>query len=226
MTFSKISVLVPTRKRVARLRTMLESYDLTTADCSELLFRIDEDDEETSAFLATLPERLKHAVVKGPRYEGYRSTHQFLSDLLPWASGDVLMVGNDDMVFETSEWDRYVLEAANKFPDGLFDLGVETLNTTHFPFSIVSRYAVEALGFLYDPRIFWGDIFLRDVMAAFDRAVLLPGVKITHEWAGYKPDVTFQEAQHAKQTIGTPEYWQHHAVVVAEAVARLRGVTV
>jgi hypothetical protein len=219
--FTKISVLVPTRKRVERLRKMMASFEATACGCSEMLFRIDEDDEESKAFFAVTPG----PVVIGPRLEGYRSTPQFLLDMIKHAEGDVLMVGNDDMVFETKNWDAAILKAANHFPDGLFNIGVTTLNTDHYPFSIISKQVVEVLGFMYDPRLFWGDIFLRDVMAAFDRCILLPEVKITHDWAGFNPDVTFAEADGFKTTVGTAEYWQRHAVYVQEAVERLRGVT-
>jgi hypothetical protein len=224
MTFHKISVLIPTRKRIERLKMMIRSFETTTSGCSELIFRIDNDDLETADYLQTVPWRLKRGVFKGPRYEGYKSTGRFLWDMVGMMDGDVLMVGNDDMIFETPGWDIQVLRAANNFPDGIFDIGVETLNTSHYPFSIVSKKVVKQLGFVYDPRIFWGDIFLRDVMAAFDRTVLLPTVKVTHDWAGYKPDATFGEADHLKLTIGTAEYWQKNAEVVREAVEKLSGV--
>lgn len=227
MAFSKVSVLVPTRGRVARLQKMLASFAATTAGHAELIFRIDDDDAETRTYLDAVPRGdLKGGVFQGPRHDGYRSTPQFLKDILPLASGDVLMVGNDDMVFETPEWDRLLIAAANKFPDGLFNLGVETLNATHFPFSVISKRVTEVLGWMYDPRIFWGDIYLRDVMAAFDRTVLIPGIRITHDWAGNAPDATFAEANDLKMSIGTADYWQQHAVVVSEAVEKLRSAIV
>ncbi len=226
MVFTKVSVLVPTRKRVERLERMIRSFELTTTGRSELIFRIDEDDHESAEYLKSVPWRLKRAVYRGPRYQGYKSTPQFLLDMVPLADGDVLMVGNDDMIFETPAWDEYVLKAANNYPDGLFDIGVETLNTSHYPFSIISKRVVEILGFVYDPRIFWGDIFLRDVMAAFGRTVLLPQVRVTHDWAGYKPDATFGEAQNEKISIGTAEYWQYNAKVVGEAVSKLQSAIV
>lgn len=219
--FTKISVLVPTRQRPERLRTMIASYEQTAAGCSELVFRIDNDDQESHDLLM---RHYTHRLVMGPRYDGYRSTPQFLQDALYQATGDVVMVGNDDMLFETPGWDRLILDEANKYADGLFDIGVETMNASHFPFSIVSRKAVDALGFVYDPRIFWGDIFLRDVMAHFGRAVLLPTVCITHDWAGNRPDAVFDAAQELKTTVGTPEYWAQHRVFVQEAIDKLASV--
>lgn len=222
MVFTKISVLVPTRRRLPRLDQMLESYARTTAGKSELVFRIDEDDPESREYLAKTP----WPVFCGPRFEGYRSTPQFLKDMLTIASGDVIMVGNDDMIFQSDGWDRKILKEANCYPDGLFNIGISTLNASHFPFSIVSRWVVDALGFVYDPRLFWGDIYLRDIMFAFGRSVMLSEVRIDHNWAGYKPDGTFMEAEQFKQTVGTHAYWEHHALVVQEAIQKLRGVAV
>ena len=220
MVFSKISVLVPTRGRIPRLEQMLASYHHTQSGVSELVFRVDNDDQESAEFL----RRFGPKVMQGDRLLGYKSTPQFLMDMVPLATGDIFMVGNDDMLFETPEWDRKIVYEANRYPDGLFNIGVTTLNTTHFPFSIISRHVVETLGFMYDPRIFWGDIFLRDVMFGFGRTVLLPDVVINHNWAGYKPDKTFMEAQNFKETVGTHEYWELNALVVQEAIEKLRGV--
>lgn len=222
MTFTKISVLVPTRGRVERLKKMIASFDRTTSGRAELIFRIDQDDLPTREYLQGVPWRLKGGVFRGSRLEGYKSTPQFLQDMLQLTNGDVLMVGNDDMLFETEAWDKAILRAANNFPDGVFNFGVETLNTPHYPFSIVSKRVVDALGHMYDPRIFWGDIYLRDVMAHFGRTVLLPEVRILHDWAGLgTPDATFQEANHLKMSIGTPQYWETHRQVVQEAVNKI-----
>jgi hypothetical protein len=216
MPFTKISVLVPTRSRLARLQTLLASFWLTVQESpgAELVFRIDDDDPATAQYLAGRG----HRIVVGPRRRGYASMPDFFNDLAAAATGDVLLCGNDDMVFQTRGWPARVLEVANRFPDGLFDLGVSTHNDTHYPFSIVSRAVTERLGFLWDPRIFWGDIFLRDVMAAFDRCVMLPSVVIDHDWAG---DEASQNMIYQRD----PTYWTGtHARAVADAVARLRSV--
>lgn len=212
MAFTKVSVLVPTRNRPTFLRVLLSSFAQTTDGAAELVFRVDEDDLETQALLAGWP------VIVGPRLNGYRSLPAFYNDLLAIATGDVLMCGNDDMVFLTPGWPARVLAEANKYPDGLFDLGVSTHNADHYPFAIVSRALTERLGFLWDPRIFWGDLFLRDIMAAFGRCVMVPSVAIEHAWAG---DEASQNTIYQRD----PTYWTGtHARAVADAVARLQEV--
>lgn len=216
--FEKVSVLVPTRGRVERLRRMLSSYDATTRgaeELSELVFRVDEDDLETQELLRA------HVTIVGPRMSGYASLPAFFNELAARATGDVLMCGNDDMVFKTPRWAVKILAEANRHPDGVFDFGMRTHNEAHYPFATVSKKVVEALGFIFDPRIFWGDIFLRDAMQALGRCRMLD-VEIAHEWAGDSPDVTFVEGEKARRA----DWTANNALAVSDAVDKLRGLLV
>lgn len=218
--FTKVSVLVPTRKRPDRLRTMLQSYAETCVPgVSDLVFRIDDDDPLSRQMLSGWN------VVIGKRLKGYASMGAFFNELYAASTGDVLLCGNDDMVFKTPGWAPLVIEAANRYPDGLFNFGVTTHNQAHYPFSIVSRLAADRLGFLWDPRIYWGDIYLRDVMQAFGRAEYLPSVEIAHDWVGFAPDQTFTEANQGDIYRRDPGYWiGTHPTAVADAVRVLQGV--
>lgn len=216
--FSKISVLVPTRHRTHRLRTMIESYRRTTASdpaASELVFRVDDDDENTRQLLVEHGMRM----LVGPRLGGYSSLPSFFNELAFVANGDVVMLGNDDMVFVTDGWATKILEAASAYPDGLFNIGVQTHNAAHYPLSVVSTAVVKRLGFIYDPRIFWGDIYLRDVMGRLQRQHMLPDVEIQHDWAGHAPDQTFIEGEGARRAPGN--HMTHHVQAVDDAVAKL-----
>jgi hypothetical protein len=225
--FNKVSVLVPTRGRIERLQTFFASYEATIAgheDLSEVVFRVDDDDHSTIDFLRASGKPYIRETLIAPRLQGYKSMPTFFNEMARAANGNVLMCGNDDMVFRTPGWARTILDAANEYPDGLFDFGVSTYNEDHYPFSIVSRYVVQRLGFLWDPRIYWGDIFLRDVMGAFDRCRMLPSVQIDHDWAGNTPDKTFHEADQTSIYQSNPSYWATtHAEAVADAVARLKN---
>jgi hypothetical protein len=223
MTFHKISVLVPTRQRLDDLRTLLASYDATAGESveSELVFRVDDDDPASAELLRASGR----TVLVGPRHAGYSSLPWFYRELLAIATGDVLMTGNDDMVFRTPGWPALLLAEANRYPDGVFNLGVSTHNATHFPFSTIARVAADAMGYVHDPRLYWGDVFLRDVMAAFDRAVLVPTVTIDHDWRGWRPDRTFREADQDNPARTNSLYWMTHDAVVNQAVSRVRALT-
>lgn len=222
-TFSRISVLIPTRNRTHRLRTLLDSYrDTTTADpqASELLFRVDDDDEPTRLMLQAEGKRM----LVGPRLDGYNSLPIFFNELASVANGDVLMLGNDDMVFRTEQWASRMLLDANAYPDGLFDLGVRTHNETHYPFATVSKRVRDHLGFIADLEIFWVDIFLRDVMAAFGRCAMVDAVHIEHDWAGHDPDQTFKDG-HRDIVAHRPDYWTAvHPQAVNRAIGRLQEI--
>lgn len=221
MTFSKVSVLIPTRNRTHLLRVLIESYRITTAgdpQSSELLFRVDDDDEPTRALLQAEGFRM----LVGPRLNGYANLPLFFNELAFVANGDVLMLGNDDIVFVTPGWASHILSVANQYPDGVFNIGVSTHNESHFPLSLVSIAVVKRLGFIYDPRIFWGDIYLRDVMGRLGRQHRLPEVEIRHDWAGHAPDQTFIEGEGARRAPGN--HMLHHDQAVSDAVEKLRGM--
>jgi glycosyltransferase involved in cell wall biosynthesis len=219
--FDKVSVLVPTRNRTHLLRSLIDSYRETTVGCedaSELVFRADEDDAPTREILSA---EGFHTII-GPRLNGYASLPIFFNELAAAASGDVLMLGNDDVEFVTPGWAPRILRAADGYPDGVFNIGVKTHNEGHFPLSTVSAAVVRRLGFIYDPRIFWGDIYLRDVMGRLGRQVVLPDVEIQHNWAGFAPDQTFNEGEGARRS----DHMKHHVAAVDDAVAKLQPMVV
>lgn len=213
--YSSVSVLIPTRHRLERLQKVLDSFHQTVHGNADLVFRVDDDDHASQEFLSA------YRVVVGPRLGGYQSMPAFINEMYRASTGDVLLVGNDDMIFRTDDWPTIVLNAANEYPDGLFDFGVKTHNEKNFVWSIVSRKAADALGHLWHPGIFWGDIYLRDLMAHFGRAIKLRTVHIEHDWAGWNPDQVFHESD--KEILRRdPTYWQGtHAQAVREGVAKL-----
>lgn len=219
VSFHRVSVLIPTRGRLERLQRLLASWDETVTDPSsaELIFRIDEDDTESLRFLL----KHDHRVLVGQRLQGYRSLPQFFEEMRSKAQGDLLLTGNDDMVFRTVDWPQRVCEVANQHPDGVFCLGVNVQNAKNFPFAIVSAKATEAIGYLHDSRLFWGDVFLRDVYAKFGRAIRTDAVTIDHEWAGHVKDQTFQEARQHEGRNWDERYWQRHHECVLDAVLKL-----
>lgn len=219
--FNKITVLIPTRNRTHRLRTLIDSYRDTTRNNerrSELLFRVDDDDEPTKEMLKAEGFHMR----VGPRLDGYTSLPFFFNELAAIADGDVLMLGNDDMVFKTHGWASRLLAVANQYPDGIFDLGVHTHNEDHYPFATVAKAVRDRLGHVADPEIFWVDIYLRDVMAYFGRCAMVADVAIDHDWAGFAPDKTFNEG-HRNPVAGQPDYWTRiHPQAVKRAVDSLR----
>lgn len=237
MNFNTISVLMPTRGRVRKLQRALDSLRKNAEKPSsiEVVFRIDLDDDETQKLLQDRQELF----IVGPREKGYASLPKFMNQCAGISSGDIIIMFNDDAVVETKGWDSKLLKCANDFPDGIFNIGVDTgLNANLFPFSIISRHIYHILGFINDERLIFSDIFLLDVMKSFNRAILLPTVKMTHEWAGFDSlDQTRKEAHILENKLvfdgspgdasepkrnWRPSYRRIHEIAVREAIEKIR----
>lgn len=229
MTYKKISVLVPTRQRLNFLEKMIESFNDTVdnPEQAEIIFRCDSDDRETIEYLCKILQK----TIIGPRGEGYKSLPAFYNDMARIAKGDLLMCCNDDVIFKTKGWPAILIEEANKYPDGIFNFGVNVgLNDDKFPFSIVSRKLVDILGFLNDERLLFSDVFLLDVMKYFNRAIRVNSVTIFHDWAGHGADETRKDAnKHEfdivfKDSSGnwTDTYRALHDSVVMEALEKIK----
>jgi hypothetical protein len=172
-------------------------------------------------------------VVVGPRRQGYRSLPGFYNEMARVATGDILICCNDDVVIETPGWAQLVIEAANRYPDGIFDIGVSTVFTEdNYVFSCVSRKLVDRLGFINDERLVYSDIFLMDVAKHFGRLHKLWSVRFRHTWPGTNPDggdVTRLEGRKVETEqvfaegteVWSDEYRALHDRVVAEAVTRI-----
>jgi hypothetical protein len=228
VSYRKVSILIPTRRRLTYLTRMLDSYygSVENHDDSELVFRCDKDDLDSVRYLA----EYDWPILVGPRREGYKSLPTFYNEMVGFATGDLFICGNDDMLFQTKGWPRLVIEEANKYPDGIFNIGVSTgLNDDKFPFSIVSRQLVQKLGKINDERLLFSDVFLLDVARRFNRAVRMNTVSFFHDWAGHTDDETRREANRHEfsqvfanaQGDWSEEYRRRHEEVVREAVLKI-----
>jgi len=224
-----ISVLVPTRQRTHLLDHMLTSLVITAADPGsvEVVFRIDEDDIESRTYL-TSPDligwltMIGHVyIVVGPRLNGYATLPILINEAARAATANLLIVINDDVEFKSSGWDRRLCEEARTYPDGIFNLGVNTvLNNPNFVFPCQSRRQIEALGWFYDPRLVYPDIWLRDVLMPFGRAVRVEDVIIEHQWAGQTED----QERAVQQIVSRPDYWPLYAQCVHEGRQKIAAV--
>jgi Glycosyl transferase family 2 len=231
MSYKRVSLLLPTRKRPEYLKTFMDSYYATASGDgdSEIVFRVDFDDAESLQALA----KYDWPVIVGPRRQGYRSLPGFYNEMARLATGDILICCNDDVIIETPGWAKLIIDAANKYPDGIFNIGVSTVRLEeNYVFSCVSRKLVDRLGFINDERLVYSDIFLMDVAKHFGRLSKLWSVTFRHNWAGENPgglDATRADAQRVEAEVvfadatgaWSDQYRSLHDGVVAEAIARV-----
>lgn len=104
-----ISVLCPSRGRPDLLDKSLRSLLDTAADPSsvELLVGFDDDDEATNQATMKLLRPGIDQVWVTPRL-GYRRLHDYYNALSAIASGDWLLIWNDDAVMHTVGWDAAI----------------------------------------------------------------------------------------------------------------------
>jgi hypothetical protein len=212
-----ISVVAAVRGRIDLLSTMLESLRATAEhpDRVEVILRCDFDDTAMVAYLGGLA---RHRFIVGPRLSGYAALPAFANEAARLSTGDLILVVNDDAEFVTWGWDTKLVEAAAAYPDGLFVFGVETANAQNFVFPCVSRRFIDTMGEVFDERMVYADIWLRDVLYPFGRAIRLSDVVIAHHWEGQSAD-----QQHAVRDFATASYQALYAQCVADGRAKIQA---
>lgn len=155
---TKISILIPTRKRPQRLESAIMSLvDLAESPKNlEFILGIDNDDTDTQQYVKdSLIEKLdsKGVDVTALGFErlGYHRLHDYLNAMVKHATGDWVIFLNDDAVMKSKFWDQQI-----RHYDGQFKcLAFDTHN--HHPYSIwpiIPREWVEYLGVVSNHHMF------------------------------------------------------------------------
>lgn len=126
-----IGVMIPTRNRVALLKSCLDSFEAKTQDKSvvELLIKVDEDDTETIEFLQNYQGTIERKVLVSARQYGYGSLHDFYNDLARSSSASHVLVFNDDCEMLTDGWEQKY----NPYSGTHYIVGLRSLATGDSP---------------------------------------------------------------------------------------------
>jgi hypothetical protein len=162
------------------MRRLVESIYATAATPVEVVFRLDLDDAASIAEAVQLgmSGTVRHVAAE----RGVLS--DLWNDAAAIATGDILMMCGDDIVFRTNGWDVRVAETFEQVPDRIAlvfgnDLIQHERHATH-PF--IHRRWYEAVGYL-TPNGFscdWCDTWLNEVAVALGRRIYLPDVITEH----------------------------------------------
>ncbi|SCF07745.1 hypothetical protein GA0070558_12550 [Micromonospora haikouensis] len=208
----RLSLLCPTRNRLAQVRRFVRSVARTAADPSriELLFYVDRDDPALPGYRALLAS----GTLAGCRCEllvgdpvGVPAAWNALASA---ATGELLMMANDDQLYVDHGWDAAldarVTELSAPHPDGLlclyFDGGQYPEGGRDFP--IVTRAWYETLGY-FVPTVFsqWEvETWVFDIAERAGRLHAVPGVFVEHlHYQDYKApfDATYQRHRMTRQ---------------------------
>lgn len=198
----KISVLVPTRGRPKNVERMLESLLATSDVPPEVILYIDDDDKSYIEYATDNLESVYHKypgvmkdVLRGPRIT--------LSDC--WnkcaeaATGNILMVGSDDIIFRTKGWDSLVRDVFAKSDDKIL-MAFGDDGAWHERFAthpIIHRKWYEAIGYVTPPHFSgdYCDTWINDIAVSLGRRIYLPFVNehMHPIWGKGQGDSTYSE---------------------------------
>ena len=184
------SILTPTRNRPANCERFIKSVynSASKRQNIEMLFYVDEDDPAIGAYKSLDWHAQKE-------YEDFKnikfvfgnpmSVSKSWNVIADICIGDVLMMGNDDLVYETAGWDEKLDVELDKYiQDKIYVAWMEDgINgERHCAFPIVSRDWYECLG-RFTPGTFhfgYNDTWIFEVGKMLDRLHFMPHIKATH----------------------------------------------
>ena len=200
-----ISLLTPTRGRPSNMQRFVESaYETATLVTPEVIFYVDEDDLDSIGMAAQLNVRFPHVRTRtGPR----TTLSQCWNLAAELATGDVLGVMGDDIVFRSPGWDERLTQQFAMVLDGVLMVhGRDGMHDARFgTHCFISRTWYEACGELF-PGIYeseWVDTHLNDVANALDRRV--------YDEAIYTEHMHFANGKAAQDTTYTERIARHTA---------------
>ena len=189
-----LSIIVPTRGRREQLRAFLDSLRQTADQPQriEVVLVVDEDDAETRAFehpgmaqrRVVVPQGLPMGTLNA---RGYAA-----------ATGDHVMLCNDDVVVKTPGWDSRMQAIFESYPDGVVLLHVNdgTFKDSLCVFPCVSRRYVELAGGIC-PEQYQRYRIDDHIYNVFNLLAILGEHRIQ-----YLPDVLFEHHNYATSIAG------------------------
>jgi hypothetical protein len=142
-----ISVLIPSRGRIEKLKEVISSIADLSKDKSrvEILVRFDLDDEISLSKIRSLPyDKIDIMVVVGERFGGYKGLHHHVNDLCAISRAEFVLLFNDDAYIKTKEWDEIIA----KYSGQLVVLNPNTKDVAQYlnTFPIVPTKIINELG--------------------------------------------------------------------------------
>ena len=184
-----ISILTPTRNRVSRLNDFILSVYQHTRKKGrvEMLMYVDDDDPSKQQY----KEYSKHCQIEFAEMLNIRfvfgeakSVSQSWNDLYHKSVGDIIIMGNDDLIYRTSLWDLRIEKEASRFRDEIYCMWMDDKihENRQCAFPIVSRKWCETLGY-FTPGVFkfgFNDAWVWDIAKRIDRCHWIPSVVAEH----------------------------------------------
>ena len=215
MSTPLVSVLLPTRGRVAHLERSLKSLAETIDQKvrAEIIVRCDDDDLETKRWLEA-HSKTWSLLLHGPRGQGYADLHLMYDDMCRMSRGQFLFMWNDDNTMQTTGWD---LEIAKHASNDDYPLYLDTTvyngpEIHHYVLPIVHRSYWHILG-RYSASAH-NDTYIYEVLHPFFDRVYRPTnivVQHHHEMVANN-DRTYLEGKQVHPMTKRP--WKDNSILV------------
>jgi len=184
-----IAILTPTRARPGRLDTFVNSVYETSANPERVFCYnyIDEDDPRSKAYddyAERQHDNSTNLVGESQSVSlSWNILAKFAAEHLE-RPADILIMGNDDLVYRTQGWDTIVEEESNKFSDEIYCMWMEDLinGEKHCAFPIVSKKWYTTVGY-FTPGVFnfgYNDTWVFDVAKRVGRTHFIPNAVNEH----------------------------------------------
>lgn len=158
----ELAVLTPSRGRPEKLYRMIKSAAKRSSKATFYVY-VDEDDDR----IPTYQKIDNITLIIGPRVSISKSWN-VLADKAYKDGKDVFIMGNDDVIYQTDNWDSILIEHIKNYPHNYYCMwfkdGIK--NERHCTFPIVSKYWFELLDYKFTPGIFnhqFNDTWLFDI---------------------------------------------------------------
>ena len=180
------AILTPTRQRPGRLDNFIRSVH----DLAELKNRvytynyIDSDDPRIKAYDEYSNKQPKNNYNCVGEPQSVSKSWNVLAKVAIDDGADVLIMGNDDLLYRTQGWDVILEKEIEKYPDQIYCMWFEDLinGSNHCAFPIVLRLWYETLGY-FTPGIFnfgYNDTWNFDIAKRIGRTHFIPNVVNEH----------------------------------------------
>jgi len=179
-----IALLTPTRQRHLKRKRFHDSV-IDLADRKENIFcyyYIDNDDPEISNYSS---QELYNAIDIVGEPISVSKSWNVLAEKAIADGAEILIMGNDDLIYLSSGWDTELRESISIFKDKIYCAWFEDKinGSKHCAFPIVSKEWYNCLGY-FTPGVFnfgYNDTWVFDIAKKINRCHFIPTVQTEHK---------------------------------------------
>lgn len=189
----KLAILTPSRGRPDRLKTFHESVRSLTSenDLLNMYYYLDNDDSKLNEYNELNLSNVENTFFEIGEPISISKSWNIIAQQAIDDGADVLIMGNDDLVYKSQNWDILLKQEIAKFPDNIYciwpDDGLAKGNWCAFP--CISKEWYNCVGY-FAPGVFhfgYNDTWVWDIGKKLNRAHYVETIKIEHRHFSRNP---------------------------------------